>query len=393
MNQPLYIQDFSFHSVLGHDKAQVFDKLIKGVRGDFSTLDHGEEHFCVANIDTTDFPAPENPYYNERVNRLAEISLRDIEQSVQATVAKYGADRVGVFIGSCDNGSEISINALRYKKQHGEFPAGYSLCKQKADFPLEYIMSKFGIHGPCALQSTACGSSATAIATARHSIYVGDCDAAIIGGVDIASLAVVLGFNSLGAVSATPTIPFSKNRAGITLGDGSAFFVVTKEPGNAKFKITGIGESADADHITAPRADGEGARLAMAKALDDACLKPSDIDYINLHGTGTRLNDSMEGTAVHKIFGTNVPCSSTKALTGHTLGTAGALELGFCCLVLSDSNPEGFLPAHLYDGEFDPEIPEIRLVRPGDSCKGIRRIQSNSFAFGGCNVSLIVEKV
>ena len=88
MNQPLYIQDFSFHSVLGHDKAQVFDKLIKGVRRNFSTLDHGEEHFCVANIDTTDFPAPENSYYNERVNRLAEISLRDIEQSVQATVAK-----------------------------------------------------------------------------------------------------------------------------------------------------------------------------------------------------------------------------------------------------------------------------------------------------------------
>ena len=393
MNQPLFIQDFSFHSVLGHDKAQVFDKLVKGERGNFTTLAHGEDRFYVTNIDTTDFPAPENPYYNERINRLAEISLRDIEKSVQDAIAKYGADRIGTFIGSCDNGSEISINALRYQKQHGEFPADYRLDKQKADFPLEYIMSRFGIHGPCALQSTACGSSATAIATARHSIYRGDCDAAIIGGVDIASLAVVLGFNSLGAVSATPTNPFSKNRTGITLGDASAFFLVTKEPLDAKFKITGIGESADADHITAPRADGEGARLAMAKALDDACLKPSDIDYINLHGTGTRLNDSMEGIAVHKVFGDAVPCSSTKALTGHTLGAAGALELGFSCLVLSDINPEGLLPAHLYDGEFDPEIPAIALVRPGDRCKGIRRIQSNSFAFGGCNVSIIVEKV
>ena len=393
MNQPLYIQDFSFHSVLGHDKAKVFDKLIKGQRGDFTTLIHGEDHFCVSNIDTTNFPAPKDPYYNERINRLAEISLCDIEQSVQAAIAKYGAGRIGTFIGSCDNGSEISINALRYKKQHGEFPAGYKLDKQKADFPLEYIMSRFGFHGPCALQSTACGSSATAIATARHHIYAGDCDAAVIGGVDIASLAVVLGFNALAAVSATPTNPFSKNRTGITLGDASAFFLVTKEPANAKFKITGIGESADADHITAPRADGEGARLAMEKALDDACLKPSDIGYINLHGTGTRLNDSMEGTAVHKVFGDNVPCSSTKALTGHTLGAAGALELGFCCLVLSDANPEGHLPVHLYDGEFDPEIPAIRLVRQGDRCQGIRRIQSNSFAFGGCNVSLIVEKV
>ena len=393
MNQPLFIQDFSFHSVLGHDKAQVFDKLVKGERGNFTTLVHGEDRFYVSNIDTTDFPAPENPYYNERINRLAEISLRDIEKSVQEAIAKYGADRIGTFIGSCDNGSEISINALRHLKQHGKFPAGYRLDQQKADFPLEYIMSRFGVRGPCALQSTACGSSATAIATARHSIYRGDCDAAIIGGVDIASLAVVLGFNSLGAVSATPTNPFSKNRTGITLGDASAFFLVTKEPLNAKFKITGIGESADADHITAPRADGEGARLAMAKALDDACLKPSDIDYITLHGTGTRLNDSMEGIAIHKVFGDGVPCSSTKALTGHTLGAAGALELGFSCLVLSDMNPEGLLPAHLYDGEFDPEIPAITLVRPGDRRKGIRRIQSNSFAFGGCNVSIIVEKV
>lgn len=393
MNQPLYIQDFSFHSILGHDKSEVLGKLANGERGAFTTLDFQENHFHVSNIDTTDFPAPADPYFNERINRLAEISLRDIEESVRTVVEKYGSERVGVFIGSCDNGSEISINALRYQREHGKFPDGYTLEKQKADFPLKYIMSKFGLNGLCSLQSTACGSSATAVATARHHIYAGDCDAAIVGGVDIASLAVVLGFNSLSAVSSELTIPFSKNRSGITLGDGSAFFVVTKDAGNAKFKITGIGESADADHITAPRADGEGAREAIQRALDDAGLNPSDIDYVNLHGTGTHLNDSMEGRAVYNIFGNNVPCSSTKALTGHTLGAAGALELCFCCLTLSDENEEGVLPVHHYDGDFDTEIPPIRLVKKGNKCKGIRRAQSNSFAFGGCNVSLIVEKV
>lgn len=393
MNQPLYIQDFSFHSILGHEKSEVFSKLAKGERGAFTTLDFGENHFHVSNIDTTDFPTPKDPYFNERINRLAEISLRDIEKTVESVVQKYGPERVGVFIGSCDNGSEISINAFRYQKEHGHFPEGYTFDKQKADFPLKYIMSRFALKGLSALQSTACGSSATAVATARHHIYAGDCDAAIIGGVDIASLAVVLGFNALSAVSSELTIPFSKNRSGITLGDGSAFLVVTKEALDAKFKISGIGESADADHITAPRADGEGARLAMQSALDDAGLKPSDIDYVNLHGTGTHLNDSMEGRAVYNIFGDKVPCSSTKALTGHTLGAAGALELCFCCLTLSDENKEGTLPVHCYDGEFDAEIPPIRLVQNGDTSTHIRRAQSNSFAFGGCNVSLIVEKV
>lgn len=393
MKQPLYIHDFSFHSILGHDKQEVFEKLANGTRGAFTTLDYKDYHFHVSNIDTTNFPAPVDPYFDERINRLAEISLRNIEASVRKAIEKYGADRIGVFIGSCDNGAEISVNALRYQKEHGVFPEGFKLSKQKPDFPLHYVVSRFGLKSFNSLQSTACGSSASAVATAEHYIANGDCDAAIIGGVDIASLAVVLGFNSLGAVSGELTIPYSKNRSGVTLGDASAFFLVSKDPEGAQLKITGIGESSDADHVTAPRADGEGARLAMQRALDDAGLTAEDIDYVNLHGTGTHLNDAMEGKAVYNIFGNKVPCSSTKGLTGHTLGAAGALELGFCCIVLSSLNPEGILPVHCYDGEFDPEIPPIRLVAKGDKCKGIRRIQSNSFAFGGCNISLIVEKV
>lgn len=393
MSQPLYIHDYGFHSILGHSKLEVFEKLANGTRGAFTTLDYKDYHFHVSNIDTTAFPAPSDPYFDVRINRLSEMVLRDLEPSVQKAIAKYGAERIGVFIGSCDNGAEISVNALRYQKEHGHFPEGFRLDQQKADFPLRYVMTRLGLKGINSLQSTACGSSASVVATAKHHIAIGDCDAAIIGGVDIASLAVVLGFNSLGAVSDKLTIPYSKNRSGVTLGDGAAFFLVSKDPEGAQFKITGIGESSDADHVTAPRADGEGARIAIQRALDDAGLSAADIDYVNLHGTGTHLNDSMEGRAVYNVFGDKVPCSSTKGLTGHTLGAAGGLELGICCLVLSDINPEGILPVHCYDGEYDPEIPPIRLVAKGDKCKGIRRIQSNSFAFGGCNISLIVEKV
>jgi 3-oxoacyl-[acyl-carrier-protein] synthase-1 len=154
-------------------------------------------------------------------------------------------------------------------------------------------------------------------------------------------------------------------------------------------QVLGFGESADADHITAPRADGEGAYLAMSAALADAGLDASDIGYINLHGTGTKLNDAMESRAVNRIFGENVPASSTKAITGHTLGAAGALEAAFCCLALTH---DGALPAHLYDGVPDPELPALNLVKPGKTVPGLRYCISNSFAFGGCNVSLVLGK-
>jgi len=227
-----------------------------------------------------------------------------------------------------------------------------------------------------------------------------------VGGVDIASLSVILGFASLEAMSDRPTNPFSANRSGLTLGDAAVFFVVTKEPcaelcapNCANLKVVGFGESADADHITAPRADGEGAYQAMKAALADAGLNASEIGYVNLHGTGTELNDAMESRAVNRVFGevdhADVPVSSTKALTGHTLGAAGALELAFCCLALqsgASQNGESYLlPAHLFDGVVDSNLPPVHLVQPLETAKKLKYCMSNSFAFGGCNVSLIVE--
>jgi 3-oxoacyl-[acyl-carrier-protein] synthase-1 len=129
----------------------------------------------------------------------------------------------------------------------------------------------------------------------------------------------------------------------------------------------------------------------MKAALNDAGLDASQIGYVNLHGTGTELNDAMESRAINRLFGeashADVPVSSTKALTGHTLGAAGALELAFCCMALKND----VLPAHLFDGVVDPKLPPVHLVKPGETAKDLKYCMSNSFAFGGCNVSLIVE--
>lgn len=400
-SRPVYINDYSLYCILGGDKVQILDALKNGRRGTFTTYDVAGVMRPAATIDpATLAPVPEKKFDN-RVNRLSQAALLGIENTIRKAVEKFGADRVGIFLGSCGNGSEASMAALKCFKETGAFPEGYVLDYQRADFPAQFIAERFGITGMLSVHSTACASSASAFVSARNNLYAGNCDVAIVGGVDIASLSVILGFASLEAMSDKPTNPFSANRSGLTLGDAAVYFVVTREPDAdlcvadcESLKVIGFGESDDADHITAPRADGEGAYQAMKAALTDAALDASQIDYVNLHGTGTELNDAMESRAVHRIFaksdGTgcaNVPVSSTKALTGHTLGAAGALELAFCCMALKDC----VLPAHLFDGVVDPELPPLHFVKPGETSKNLKYCMSNSFAFGGCNVSLIVE--
>lgn len=393
MSDPLYIHDFDLCTSIGLDRESAWKALCKGGKPNFIL-----ENFCgkerlVGKIPDAELSPVKNPMYDNRVNRLSEKVLSRMEKTILETVTRFGAERVGVFIGSSDNGSEESLSALKFFRENDSFPEGYSLKRQQADFAAEFIADRFRLKGPVFTHSSACASSASAFASARNWLSAGLCDAAIVGGVDIASLMVVLGFDSLEAVSLSPTNPFSRNRSGLTIGEAAAFFVVSLRRGNAKVMLTGIGESADADHVTAPRADGAGARLAMERALADAGISPSDIDYINLHGTGTRLNDAMESVAVHEVFGNGIPASSTKGLTGHTLGASGALEAAFCCLALSERNAERLLPVHRFDGERDPALPEIRLVSPGESSPRLKTCMSNSFGFGGCNVSLVLEKI
>lgn len=398
--RPLYIQDYGFYCILGGEKKAVFDKLKNGIRGDMSPKDFSGVVKPAASIDMGTLPPVESHLLDNRVNRLCNMALKDLDSSIRKAIQKYGPDRVGIFIGSCDNGSESSLNALKCFRATGSFPKGYSLDIQRADSPAQYVAQKYGVTGMLSVHSTACASSASAFVSARNNIYCGNCDVAIVGGVDIASHPVVLGFASLEAMATEPTNPFSKNRAGLTIGDGAAFFLVTRDQVSLMddsrvidLCVKGLGESADADHITAPRADGMGAISAMKAALEDAETAPEDVCYINLHGTGTHLNDAMESKAVNTLLGSDVPASSTKALTGHTLGAAGALEAAFCCLSLQDDS--GFMPAHLFDGVIDDELPAVHLVKPleklSPNAKGERVALSNSFAFGGCNVTLVIS--
>jgi 3-oxoacyl-[acyl-carrier-protein] synthase-1 len=321
---------------------------------------------------------------------LMDDAIAQIQESVELVKSKYGADRIGVFVGSCDNGTDYSLPAHTQFFKTGAFPTDYSFSRQKAAAPAIYIQKKLGLSGLAAACATACASSASAMIKASQLIIAGFCDAAVVGGVDIASAMVLSGFGALEAVSPGISNPFSKNRDGITLGDGAAFFVISKDNlWHTNIQLLGWGESSDANHITAPEASGAQAAVAIKKALDKAGFKPSDIDYINLHGTGTKLNDLMESRAVAKNFGPDMPpVSSTKSVTGHTLGAAGALELAICYSLITAA--DGKLPPMRWDGQTDEELEKLNFVEKDKTYNRICNCMSNTFGFGGCNVSLII---
>jgi 3-oxoacyl-[acyl-carrier-protein] synthase-1 len=340
--------------------------------------------------------------------RIADAALEQIRSDVERVAAAYGPSRVGVCVGSCDNGSERSLKAHEAYAAAGRFPENYELRYQGAAYPAEYIAGRFALTGPVLAVSTACASGAGAIRVGADLIRGDFCDAVVAGGVDVVSKTVLFGFDALEAVSDAPCNPFSKNRKGITLGEGAAFFVLSRDPpgplggpGGSPIALLGAGESADAYHITAPHPGGRGAIRAMQEALAAAGIEAGAVEYVNLHGTGTPLNDAMEALAMAAVFpgaAAGPPVSSTKPLTGHTLGAAGALELALCWLALSRSagNPPGAagtrLPVHRWDGVSDETLPALRFVSADTVVEGLKVCMSNSFAFGGCNVSLIIGK-
>jgi 3-oxoacyl-[acyl-carrier-protein] synthase-1 len=323
-------------------------------------------------------------------------ALEQLRTQVEGAIGRLGADRIAVCVGSCDNGTEYSLPAHRSFFESGAFPEGYDLRLQGAAGPAEYAARYFGLSGPVLTTATACASSATAIIRAAELIRAGICDCALAGGADLVSDTVLLGFQALEALSGEPANPFSKNRRGINLGEGAAFFLLSgeKPEGAPGIFLAGYGENADACHMTAPHPEGRGAAAAMEGALASAGIGPGETGYVNLHGTGTPLNDRMEAQAMRRVFGGGQPlASSTKPITGHTLGAAGALELALCYMVLERAcggTKSGAVPPHCWDGVRDEELPPLRLAMEADREAEIRYAMSNSFAFGGCNVSLIL---
>ena len=350
----------------GNNREEFFANALSGDQSGIKPfVTSGGRRFLTGLVDEKNLSL-ENSAGN-RIFRMTASSLEQIKPDVEKAITAYGADRVGVCAGSCDNGSQKSSPAHRSYFTGNGFPSSYSLKEQSASAIAEFIATFFGIKGPCCTIATACASGAGAVVKGAQLIESGICDAVIAGGVDIVSETVLLGFAALEAVSDEICNPFSKNRKGITLGEGAAFFVLEKgAEKTTDIELLGWGESADAYHMTAPRPDGSGAQAAMRSALTMADFSPSDIDYINLHGTGTPLNDIMEAIAMQTVFADNSPpVSSTKPITGHTLGAAGALELALCHTSLA----KGGLPAHCWDGQQDEEIPHLNFTSPNTNDK------------------------
>lgn len=330
---------------------------------------------------------------NSRNNQLLLAAALQIEPQIQQAIAHYGADRIGVILGTSTSGIDEASRGIASYLRDQAFPEGYDYRQQELSAPANFLAEWLELSGPAYVISTACTSSARALLSARRLLDMNLCDAVLCGGVDSLCSLTLNGFCALEAVSAERCNPFSRNRSGINIGEGAALFLMTREAsGEHPIALLGAGASSDAHHISAPEPTGLGAQQAMRKALKDAGLQAADISYLNLHGTATRHNDSMECLAVNSVFPQGVPCSSTKPMSGHTLGAAGALEAAFCWLTLAPQNRDRQLPPHVWDEQADPELPVMNWVRPGDVLpqQKPRRLMSNSFAFGGNNVSLII---
>ena len=388
----IYLSKPGVMSSAGADLEELFASLVSGNQSGIKRYEtFSGSTFFAARIDEKTL-APSTGRFDMKIIRIEEAALKQIGNIIEKAKEKYGEKRIAVCVGSCDNGTELSIAGHKKYFENGAFPEDYTIEMQGADYVSTFIAEKYGLTGPVSTFSTACSSSAGALIKAAELIKSGFCDAAIAGGIDIASDTTLVGFASLEAVSESITNPFSKNRSGITLGDGAAFFVLSKEPLDGSVPnicLLGYGESCDAHHMTSPDPSGVGAKKAIEKALLNAKIKPEEVDYINLHGTGTKFNDSMEAKAVDAVFGAyKVKCSTTKPITGHTLGAAGALELAICFAAITNN----VLPPQIWDKVFDEEMPELNFVNKNSDLHQTKICLSNSFAFGGANACLVIKK-
>ncbi|WP_263143834.1 beta-ketoacyl-[acyl-carrier-protein] synthase family protein [Pseudomonas sp. RIT-PI-AD] len=331
---------------------------------------------------------------DSRNNRLLLAAALQIEEPLRQALARFGAARIGVVLGTSTSGIQEASLGIAEGLRSGRLPADYRYPQQEMSAPAVFLADWLGLCGPVYCLSTACTSSGRALLSAQRLLRQGLCDAVLCGGVDSLCGLTLNGFAALEAVAEERCLPFSANRQGINIGEGAALFLMTRDPLGpeaAPIALLGGGASSDAHHISAPQPQGLGARQAMTRALAAAGVQAAQIDYLNLHGTATRHNDAMESLAVDALFPAGVPCSSSKGQIGHTLGAAGALEAAFCWLTLSGCNPHHYLPPHVWDDQPDPELPRLALVAPGSRLakRDARCLMSNSFAFGGNNLSLI----
>ncbi len=329
--------------------------------------------------------------HDSRSARLWYAALTALLPELKAAVSRWGAARVGLVLGSSTGGIDRTEEALAHARRTGVLPDAYDFLEQHTyDALVRLTRAALGTGGPAFVISTACSSSGKALATAQRLLETGQCDAVVAGGADALCQMTLRGFASLGILSSEACKPFDAERNGITIGEGSAVLLVERE-GASELALLSAGESGDAYHTTAPHPEGLGAKVAMERALLLAGLSPSDVGYVNAHGTGTKQNDAAEAAALSAVLSPAVRFSSTKDRVGHQLGAAGATEAAFCL----DALRLGRLPGNRPPSVRDDELAVQPLVASDDSSvdeSAIDCVLSNSFAFGGNNVSVALGR-
>lgn len=390
----LYLQDCGLATPIGTGKAAVATALFNAKSDgltDSRTLISGRK----VRVGAVSAPLPHIPEplqdLHSRNNQLMLLALEEIAPAVKTARDRYGRDRIAVVLGSSTSGIAAGEDALECFIKTGAWPDGFDYRQQELTALCDFTARLFDLGGPAYTIATACSSSTKVFASARRLIKAGLADAVIVGGADTLCRMTLNGFAALELLAEDRCNPFSRNRDGINIGEGASAFLIGRD--KAEIELLGTGESADAHHMTAPEPSGQWAAAAMHQALDQAALTADAIAYVNLHGTGTRLNDAMEAAAVSRVFGDRVPCSSTKGMTGHMLGATGGCEAGFLWLTLHPAyNPERRLPVHRWDGQSDSNLPPLCYVTADMRLpKNIPlAMLSNSFGFGGSNAAVIL---
>lgn len=387
----IYISAIGMINALGNTLDEIATNLTRGVAPGMRPRTGWLQGYPEAVLGGVDgeLPVIADTFRNHRSrnNQLLLAALAQIQPQVDAAVARYGHERVAVVLGTSTSGldeGDVHVNLTL----NGEASTAWRYPQQELGDPSRFLSHWLALDGPAFTLSTACSSSARAIISGRRLIEAGLADVVIVGGADTLSRMPINGFHSLESLSTTRCQPFAQDRCGITIGEGAALMLLTREP--QPIALLGVGESSDAYHISAPHPQGEGAIRAIQQALNDAGMAPADIGYINLHGTATPLNDRIESHVVNALFGEAVPCSSTKHLTGHTLGAAGITEAGISMLILQRNLP---LPAQDFSlSPRDPALSPCGIITQPQTLKH-PVILSNSFAFGGNNASILLGRV
>lgn len=341
----------------------------------------------VSDLSALDFPA-QVAQFDNRANRLAlaAVQSRSFEQDVLRVRDTWGADRCGVVLGTSASGMHQLEQVYRTLPEGAAMPVTYNpdhhdSMQSVAAFLQQYL----GLSGPSYTVSTACSSSAKSLIDAYHLIEAGLCDAVLTGGVDSLCLTSLAGFEALELISREPCKPCDVNRNGLSIGEAAALMIVERDASGG-IRLLGYGESSDGTNMSTPPEDGAGAADAIRQALARSGLSAGDIDYVNLHGTATVVNDRSEARAIQSAVRRDVPASSLKGAVGHTLGAAGAVEALFCMMAIEDE----FIPPNVGLQHLDPlALPNVSArARPAP----VKHALSNSFGFGGNNCALVLGR-